>query len=474
MHRRQFLEIAAVSSLSAVGVPSSRAAAIPRVLNDVSQLNPVRIAEERRPRSTDEVRAALLAWPRSISVGGGRFSMGGQIAAVDSLHLDMRAMKKVVFFNAPQRRIRVQAGMTWRDIQDVIDPHDLSVKIMQSYGNFTVGGSVSVNCHGRYVGKGPLVNSVHALQLVAANGDTLELTREREPELFRGVFGSYGGLGVITEVELELDANSRIERVVQDVPLERYPAFFREQVATDSNMVLHNADLAPPDYAAPRAISWIRTDKPLTRAERLTPRGLDYKLEKNAIWTLTELPGGGLLRENVIDRKLYRGKAVTWRNYEASLDAASLEPRTRRISTYLLQEYFIPVQNFLPFVQAMARILKARNVNALNVSIRHSPADTLSLMTWAPTEVFSFVLYYKQRSHPQASAEAGAWTRELIDAALSNGGRYYLPYRLDATHAQFEQAYPEARAFMALKARLDPGNRLTNLLWDKYLGRQAG
>ena len=144
-------------------------------------------------------------------------------------------------------------------------------------------------------------------------------------------------------------------------------------------------------------------------------------------------------------------------------------PSTRSASTYLLQEYFIPVKNFLPFARDMARVLKARRVNALNVSIRHSPADTVSLMKWAPVEVFSFVLYYKQRVGRSAREAAGVWTRELVEVALANGGRYYLPYRLDATRAQFERAYPEARAFAALKARVDPGGRFRNLVWDRYL-----
>lgn len=89
-------------------------------------------------------------------------------------------------------------------------------------------------------------------------------------------------------------------------------------------------------------------------------------------------------------------------------------------------------------------------------------------------EVFAFVLYYKQRSHARASRKTAAWTRELIDAALSFGGRYYLPYRLDATRAQFERAYPEAKAFAALKKRIDPAGQLRNLLWEKYLPRGAG
>jgi FAD/FMN-containing dehydrogenase len=107
--------------LSALGPFSSRVAAKETVINDVSWLNPVRVAEERRPRSTDDVRAALRAWPASVSVGGGRFSMGGQIAAPRSMHLDMRGMNRVVSFNVPGQTIGVQAGITWRDIQDVVD-----------------------------------------------------------------------------------------------------------------------------------------------------------------------------------------------------------------------------------------------------------------------------------------------------------------------------------------------------------------
>jgi len=472
MNRRHFLELTALAGVAAIAPAARCAPSGESIVNDVSDLNPVHVARVQRPRSTDDVRVALRAWSGRVSVGGGRFSMGGQIAAPDSLHLDMRAMNEIVSLDVAGRRVRVQAGTTWRDVLDRIDPHDLAVRVMQSYSNFTVGGSVSVNCHGRYVGKGPLANSVRAVQIVTVDGEVLELTRERDSECFAGVFGGYGGLGVITEVELDLDTNDAIERRVHDVRLGDYPAFFRETILRDPRVVLHNADLTPPSFAWPRAISWMTTDRQVTVADRLIPRGLDYSLEQNAIWVMTELPGGKLLREGIVDRINLAGKPVVWRNHEASLDTASLEPRTRSMSTYLLQEYFIPVGNFVPFARRMAAILRERGVNALNVSIRHSPPDTQSLMRWAPTEVFSFVLYYKQLHTEAASRAASAWTRLLIDAALANGGRYYLPYRRDATGAQFAKAYPEAGKFAALKARVDPGRRLTNLLWDQYLPRR--
>ena len=100
-----------------------------------------------------------------------------------------------------------------------------------------------------------------------------------------------------------------------------------------------------------------------------------------------------------------------------------------------------------------------------------APADTTSLLRWAPQEVFCFVLYHKQRMWERSEHAAARWTRALVDAALSIGGRHYLPYRLHATAEQFLRAYPEVEAFTAIKRRLDPGNRFRNLLWDHYLPR---
>ena len=462
MDRREFLQAATAAALL---LPALPAWARRRSIIDYSGLDAVTVADERQPRSTVEVSDAVGEWPGAISVGGGRFSMGGQIAYPESLHLDMRQMNRVLSLDPERRTVRVQAGISWRDLQDALDPHDLSVSIMQSFSNFTVGGSVSVNCHGRYVGRGPIVNSVRGLQLVGADGSVLEL--DPSSEVFRAVCGGYGGLGVVTEVELDLETNARLRRVVEDVDLETYPTRFHD-LSQDHRVVLHNADLRPPDFDTPRMISWLATNSPVTVPERLIPRERDYARNRAAIWAVSELPGGARLRRTMEER-LLKEEVVVWRNYEASLDTDSLEPTTRLFSTYLLQEYFIPVGNFLTFARSMAGILKRHNVNALNVSIRHSPTDERSLLSWAPTEVFAFVLYYKQRTTGRARRHAESWTRELIDAALEHGGRYYLPYRLHATPSQFARAYPECAAFRRLKARLDPHGKFRNMLWDKYL-----
>lgn len=447
----------------------ARALAAPGILvQNITGLYPVEVARVAVPSSAAEVAAAVRAWPGKIAVGGGRYSMGGQVAIAAGLHLDMRGMKALVRLDPAARVARVQAGMRWRDLQDLLDPLGLAVQTMQSYANFTVGGAVSVNAHGRYVGNGPVVNSVRALQLVLADGTVVEASRSEHPELFRAAAGGYGAVGVITEVELDLAQNTRIERVVTEVALADYPAWFRREVLA-RDCVFHNADLLPPHFDAPVAVSWHESGKPLTETARLVPRGQSYALEQNALFAMTELPGGELLRSKLIHPLLLEQPAVKWRNHEASLDVAQLEPRTRRVSTYVLQEYFIPVRHFTGFAGAMAAVIRRYGAQVLNVSVRHSPADLTSLLPWAREEVFSFVLYYKQRTGKAAQQEAGAWTRAMIDAALRFGGRYYLPYQLHATRAQFEQAYPEVAALRKLKRRIDPAGKFSNSLWARYL-----
>jgi FAD/FMN-containing dehydrogenase len=137
-------------------------------VNDVTAINPIQVGKVIQPQITDEIIEAIKTTSGPISIGGGRFSMGGQIGYENSLHIDMRKFNKVLHLDTVNKQVTVQAGIVWRDLQRVIDPHNLSIKIMQTYANFTVGGSVSVNCHGRYIGHGPIVSSVLELKLITA------------------------------------------------------------------------------------------------------------------------------------------------------------------------------------------------------------------------------------------------------------------------------------------------------------------
>lgn len=459
----------AMAGLLTLAPSRALAATVHAVVANITGLYAVDVARIETPTTTGRVADIVRSWPGKVAVGGGRFSMGGQVAVAGGLHVDMRALRNVVWLRPADRAVRVQAGISWRDLQALIDPLDLAVKTMQSYANFTVGGSVSVNAHGRYVGHGPLGHSVRALQLVLADGAVIEASLEQNVDLFRAAIGGYGAVGVITEVELDLADNVRIERIVEAIAMEDYVGHFERNVLADGDSILHNADLLPPNFERPVCVTWRRTDRALTNTDRLTPRRRHHAVEQSALWALTELPGAASLRKAIVHPLLTAQPAVKWLNCEASLDVAELEPRSRRTSTYALHESFVPGRNFLSFARALRALLRRHRVEVLNVSIRHSPADTVAMLPWAKEDVYSFVLYFKQRTHAAALDLVGRWTRELIALTLDHEGRYYLPYQLHATTDQFSRAYPEAAHLRQVKTVVDPAGKFTNQMWARYL-----
>jgi FAD/FMN-containing dehydrogenase len=442
-------------------------------VNDVTGMNPIQVAQVLAPTELEQIVTAVSGHAGPIAIGGGRYSMGGQTATEQALQLDMRRFNQVLEFSAERREIRVQAGITWREILEYIDPHGLSPQIMQSYANFTVGGALSVNAHGRYVGQGPLVLGVRSLRLVLADGQVVDASPTHNAELFYGAIGGYGGLGVIVEATLPLVENSKLVRQTQLMPLSDYAQFFASQVRGNPDMVMHNGTLYTDDYDSVRAVSYLRTDAPLTVTERLVPLDRDYKTMRAAL-AVASSNGGAKVRESVVDPLLLKRPQVQWRNHEASLDVRELQPISGPDYSYVLQEYFVPEAQLAPFVAGMKAVLKAHKVKVANISIRHAKADPGTLLAWAREDTFALVIYYRQGVSPSERAAVGDWTRQLIDLAIAHQGSYYLPYQIHASREQFLAAYPRAEAFFALKKRVDPTDKFRNKLWDAYYLQPTG
>jgi FAD/FMN-containing dehydrogenase len=437
-------------------------------IDEVTRLHPVTMARVVTPRTIEDIVNAVKATPGPISIGGGRYSMGGQTATPDGTQLDMRQFHGVVALDTAARTINVRSGTRWREVQEALDKVGLAVKIMQTYNTFTVGGALSVNAHGRYIGQGPLVRSVRDVTLVLADGSVVTASPTVQPELFYGAVGGYGALGVIAHVTLDVAQNTHVRRDDEKLPVAEYLDYFRKSVRDDSTVVFHNADIYPPAYENVHLVSYRKTTLPVTIPDRMLPADQHAWSHRTAYEMITDWPKGKWMREHLIDPVIFRGNPVEWRNYEASYDVSELEPSSRARDTYVLQEYFVPVDSITVFMPRMRRILQAHEVNAVNVSIRHALPDPGTYLAWAPNEVFAYVLYYKQRTDPESRREVARWTRELIDAAIASGGRYYLPYQPVATRAQFAAAYPRSAELFAVKQRVDPTSKFTNALWDLY------
>lgn len=421
-----------------------------------------------KPTSVEEIRTLVRRHDGPLSIGGGGYSMGGQIASPGTIFLDLHDFDDVLAFDAEAKTIRVEAGISWRKVIEHVDPHDLAPMIMQSYANFSVGGTLSVNAHGRYMGLGPVVHSVRQIELVLADGSLVTASRDEHPELFFGAIGGYGALGVIATVDLDLADNEALVRTAEVVPTSQVVDSFRALEAS-GDAVMFNADLYPPDYDEGVVIAFSRTDREPTVSQRLQEGGTSSRLDRLMYWWVSDGPLGKEARQHLLDPVRLKEDVVVWRNHEASYDVASLDPGPAEDDAYILQEYFVPVERFEAFAGRMGRIFREHDVNVVNVSVRHAIADPDTLLTWAPTESFAFVIYHKMGTSKADWDAAGEWTRAMADALIDVGGRWYLPYQIHPTREQFLAAYPRAPELFALKQQVDPDYVFRNTLWDTYL-----
>ncbi|CAM4404879.1 MAG: Decaprenylphosphoryl-beta-D-ribose oxidase [Legionella sp.] len=437
-------------------------------VNDITLLNPIAVKEILVPKSIGEISQLIKNHHGPISIGGGRFSQGGQIATNNTLFIDMRSMNHILALDREKRLITVEAGVTWRKIQEKIDKYDLSLQIMQSFSNFTVGGSLSVNAHGRYVNEGAIIKSIKSIKIVLADGRIVNASRDKNSELFFGALGGYGGLGVIVEATLALSTNTPVKRIAQKMKVADYKNYFFQNIRHSQDAVFHNADLYPPDFQYINAITWKKTNEPVTVKERLAPIGRPSAYQEFLLNWVSDSKSGKYFRQHIYIHYENLSSIIEWRNYEASYDVLSIEPTSREQSTYVLQEYFIPINKFDLFAKKMISILKQAQVNVLNISIRHALPDNESYLSWSRAEVFSCVIYYQQGLTQSDKRKVKQWTSALIDAALAEGGTYYLPYQIIASEAQFLKAYPHAADFFHLKSKFDPDYKFRNKLFDQY------
>ena len=119
----------------------------------------------------------------------------------------------------------------------------------------------------------------------------------------------------------------------------------------------------------------------------------------------------------------------------------------------------------------MRRAIQLHQPDLLNVTIRTVETDSDSMLRYADQPMYCFVLLFSQQRSSEGERKMRSLTNELVDAALQQGGRYYLPYRLHATADQFRRAYPQASRFAELKRKYDPDERFQNKFWVQYWGR---
>ena len=172
--------------------------------------------------------------------------------------------------------IEVQAGATWEKVQTHLDKYHLSVAEMQSYRNFSVGGSISVNCHGRGMKYGTIADTIISLLVLTSDGRIFKVSRTQNVDLFKAVVGGYGTVAIIVSATLIATDNYPIKRHVEIVNRAKYMSILNNLRIPDENLVFYNGNIYPNKEDEIVNIYWYQSDEKVTILNRIQPKKKYY------------------------------------------------------------------------------------------------------------------------------------------------------------------------------------------------------
>jgi FAD/FMN-containing dehydrogenase len=198
------------------------------------------------PGTIEEVQA-VVSWANEGQVAlvpsGGRTGLsGGAVAARGELVLSLERLNRVLGFDATDRLLQVQAGITLQAVHEAARSHGLLYPVdFGARGSCTIGGNVATNAGGiRVIRHGTTREWIGGLTVVAGNGQLLELNRglvknSSGYDLRQLMIGSEGTLGVVVGAQLKLtDPPPPAQTMLLALPhmdaLMRVFALFRSQL----------------------------------------------------------------------------------------------------------------------------------------------------------------------------------------------------------------------------------------------------
>ena len=426
---------------------------------------------------TEVLATQSVAGQTQLSIAGSRHSQGGHTMLANA-HMLLTECMNTVTYNEPNKTVTAQAGATWNNIHHALHPHGRSVLVQQSSAHFTVGGSLSVNCHGRDPSQGPLSSTVVSIKVLLENRTTQMVVPGND--LFKAVIGGYGSCGMILEATFNTCANRNLKRSAKAMSIDDYIAKITD------HQTLHAANT--PNWPEIH-FAWLNFSKQKFFENVLA---VDYSPTTQAApndlivdqWITTEVQQAAWAKL----RKTPSYRDAAWGIVCAAYQTQSVQHRTNclreavgftayleRTKADVLQEYFVPLVNLKGFLAALKNLFETNKANVLSCTLRVVQQDNTTHLSYCQNSMMmSVVLDINVKvSGDIPDFKALNLVDKAIELALHHNGTYYLPYygfaNSTTNPTQFQRAYPNTGLQRTAMGTFAPNRKFDNQFLTTYL-----
>lgn len=435
----------------------------------------------------DIVRDAL-ADGRTIMTGNRKFRSQIDAACTENgqIQITMENMNQVVDIDEDAMTVKVQSGMRFNDLNEVLSEHQLAVNMVTELATFTIGGMLGSGTHGSTFQKksNMIADYVIAMTIVDGLGNVRVITGEE----LNAARVNLGVLGVVVDATIQLEPQFKVSAKVKGY-------------WNDKNLEDVILDIARDNYSA--NVAWFpglgRYTTTLYNEEPLTAKGNDYNAQADVSDFQEYFFGllfNGLhetrsptlqcfaasMRYSARDGSYFRSLDTGFKSYKPVGLSHNMQHFTCREPDkcvwdklpIALQEVAIPFEQLPNWIADVRKILdnNPKTCFPLNgIYFRFGKASDSYLGMSAGRDSAFVGIEYTLRKAGAAVPKHYFVNLEIEQMSLRKyGARPHWGKNSVAIFEDMPSRFPNWDKFIAFKEKVDPHNVFTNPFWERATG----
>jgi L-gulonolactone oxidase len=392
---------------------------------------------------------------QTVRVAGSGHSFSA-LVPTDGTLISLEHMNRVLDVDTATGLVQVEAGITIRELNRVLDACGLAFENLGDIDQQTLAGAIATGTHGTGLLLRNLSSQIHSLELMRADGTAVKLFADTDPEAWRAARLSLGALGVITKVTLRTVPQFRLLGIERQQPLEETLHRLDELSREHDHLDLYWFPYA--DDAFLRLGD--RTDLPITQRSGAQRYFEDVLLVNHALSGISRVGRrfpSQIPRLNRVVTRLAGSSRRIDRSHEIFVS-----PRLVRFTE---MEYAIPREHGVDAIRAVREGITTMGLPInFPIEVRFVAGDDAMLSPAYGRDTCYIAVHVFDRM------EFESYFRMVEEIMDGFDGRPHWGKRHRQTATTLRERYPEWERFQAVRSRFDPKGLFTNAEIERVLG----
>ncbi len=189
------------------------------------------------PKTLDEVRD-IVRRAEKIRTLGSRHSFN-RIADSPQDIISSDSFNRVISLDKDRLTVTVEGGIRYGELSQYLHGEGYALHNLASLPHISVAGACATATHGSGVENGNLATAVSAMEIVTADGEVINVSREKDGDTFNGMVVGLGGFGVVTKLTFDIQPTFDVgQDIYENLPLHELENHFDEIMSSGYSVSL--------------------------------------------------------------------------------------------------------------------------------------------------------------------------------------------------------------------------------------------